>query len=81
MRINILCEDSKVEQARAKFENKNILKIPLSENGQNPATHWYCVMAVTQEKADHLLAKKELTEMEISSPKEFLEKWNLKIIR
>jgi hypothetical protein len=81
MRINILCEDSKVELAREKSNNKNILKIPLSETGNKPATHWFCCMAVTQEKADKLMAGKEFTEMEISSPKEFLEKWNLKIIK
>jgi hypothetical protein len=81
MRINILCEDSKVEQARTNFGDKNILTIPLSESGQKPATHWYCVMVVTQEKADELMAKKQLTEMEISSPKDFLQKWNLRIIK
>ena len=81
MRINILCEDDKVEQAREKFNSKNILKIPLSETGNKPATHWFCCMAVTEEKANELMAKKDLTEMEISKPKEFLEKWNLKIIK
>jgi hypothetical protein len=38
-------------------------------------------MAVTEEKANELMANKDLTEMEISKPKEFLEKWNLKIIK
>jgi hypothetical protein len=81
MRINILCEDAKVAQAREKFNSKTILTMPLSETGEKPATHWFCSMSVTQQKADELMAKKELTEMEISAPKEFLAKWNLKIIK
>ena len=81
MRICILCEESKVVQVREKMKTDNILKIECSTTGELPATHYFCVMAVTDEKANSLLAKKELTIMEISEPKEFLEKWNLKIIR
>jgi hypothetical protein len=80
MRICILCEDSKVEQVRIKMKTKNILIIPTSESGMLPATHWFCCMAVTQEKADKLLELAELTTMEISEPKIFLDKWNLKMI-
>jgi len=50
MRICILCEESKVSQARKKMKNDNILKIDLSPTGELPATHKLCVMAVTEEK-------------------------------
>lgn len=81
MRICILCEDSKLTQVREKMGKDNILTIPVSGSGSKPATHWFCVMAVSEEKANSLLEKKELTEMEIAHPKEFLSQRNLKIIR
>jgi hypothetical protein len=81
MRICILCEESKLIQVREKMKNDNILKIECSPTGELPATHYFCVMAVTRQKADSLLAKRELTTMEISEPKEFLEKNNLQIIK
>lgn len=81
MRICILCEDSKVEELRIKMKNKYLLNIGLSVNGTLPATHWFCCMAVTQDKADKMLAMADLTIIEISEPKEFLEKWNLQIIK
>lgn len=81
MRICILCDASKVEEARAKEKNDNILKIQLSPTGEKPATHYFCTMVVTQEKADKLFAKKEFTTMEIAEPKDFLEKYNLKMIK
>ncbi len=80
MRICILCEDNKVEQVRIKMKNKTLLTMGLSESGNLPATHWFCCLVVTQDRADKLLESAELTHMEISEPKEFLEKWNLKII-
>ena len=39
MRICILCEESKVLQARAKMKSDNILNIDLSPTGELPATH------------------------------------------
>ena len=81
MRICILCDASKVEEARQKQDNNNILKIELSPSGQKPATHYFCTMVVDQKKADKLMAKREFTTMEISEPKDFLEKYNLKIIK
>ena len=80
MRICILCEESKVIQVREKMKKDNILQIQCSSTGKLPATHYFCTMVVTEEKANSLLEKRELTTMEISEPKEFLEKWNLKII-
>lgn len=81
MRICILCEESKVQEARTKENNNNILTIGLSPTGEKPATHYFCTMVVTEEKANKLMAKKEFTTMEISEPKEFLEKYNLKLIK
>ena len=81
MRICILCEASRVEEARQSQNNENILKIKLSPTGEEPATHYFCTMAVTQEKANRLFAKRQFTEMEIAEPKDFLEKNNLKIIK
>ena len=81
MRICILCESSKIEEVRKKEDRDNILKIELSPTGQTPATHYFCTMVVNQEKADKLMAKREITIMEIAEPKDFLNKWGLKIIR
>jgi len=80
MRICILCEESKVLQAREKMKNDNILKIDLSPTGELPATHKLCVMAVTEEKAKQLMDSAELTIIEAMNPSEFLEKHNLKKI-
>ena len=80
MRICILCEESKVLQAREKMKNDNILKIDLSPTGELPATHKLCVLAVTEEKAKQMIDSAELTTIEAMSPKEFLEKHNLKKI-
>ena len=80
MRICILCEEGKVLQAREKMKNDNILKIDLSPTGELPATHKLCVLAVTEEKAKQMIDSAELTTIEAMSPKEFLEKHNLKKI-
>jgi hypothetical protein len=82
MRLNIITEDSVVNQVRESFGNKDILKIPLSPTGENPATHWFCTMAGSEEKMNSIYAKKNLSIMELGTgPKEFLQKWNLKIIK
>lgn len=81
MRVCILCEESKVEQVRKKMKRDNILNIPCSENGQLPATHRFCFIATDERGADDLLKSAEITTIEICAPKEFLEKWNLKIIK
>jgi hypothetical protein len=80
MRICILCEESKVSQAREKMKNDNILRIDLSPTGELPATHKLCVLAVTDEKARQMIDSAELTIIEAMNPKEFLEKHNLKKI-
>lgn len=82
MRLNILTEDSKVSQVRETFANSDILKIPLSPTGEAPATHWFCTMAGSEEKMKGIYAKKNLSIMELeTSPKEFLKKWGLRIIK
>ena len=80
MRICILCEESKVSQAREKKKKDKILKIDLSPTGELPSTHKLCVMAVTEEKAKQMIDSAELTIIEVMNPKEFLEKHNLKKI-
>jgi hypothetical protein len=81
MRICILCDASKVEEARQKEKNDNILNIELSPTGEKPATHYFCTMVVDQKKADKLMAKKEFTIMEIMEPEDFLQTHNLKYIK
>ena len=81
MRVCILCEESKVEQVREKMKTDNILTISCSESGKSPATHRFCCIATDEAGAQELMSKAEITTMELSGPKEFLEKWNLKIIK
>jgi hypothetical protein len=81
MRICILCDASRIEEARQKEGNNKILTIELSQSGEKPATHYFCTMVVDQKKADKLMSKKEFTIMEIAEPKDFLEKYDLKIIK
>ncbi len=81
MRICILCDASKIEEARQKEGNNKILTIELSPTGEKPVTHYFCTMVVDQKKADKLMAKKEFTIMEIAEPKDFLESHGLKIIK
>jgi hypothetical protein len=81
MRVCILCEEAKVVQAREKMKKENILTIPCSETGELPATHRFCCIATDEKGAQEFLSKAEITIMEISGPKEFLTKWNLKIIK
>ena len=80
MRICILCEESKVLQVREKMKSDNILNIDLSPTGELPATHKFCVMAMSEDRAKKLMDSAELTIIEAMNPKEFLEKHNLKKI-
>jgi hypothetical protein len=81
MRICILCDASRIEEARQKEGNNKILTIELSPTGEKPTTHYFCTMVVDQKKADKLMAKKEFTIMEIAEPKDFLESHGLKMIK
>lgn len=83
-RLCILCEDSVIEKARERansFLNADVLKIPLSESGNNPATHWFCFLHVPDEMHIKFLEMQENSIIEESGPKEFLSKYKLKIIR
>jgi hypothetical protein len=62
-------------------EIKEHLSIPLSETGELPATHWFCFMNVSQTGYDKVKSVQEHSIIEESSPKEFLAKWNLQIIK
>ena len=44
-------------------------------------THRFCCIATDERGAKELMSKSEITTMEISGPKEFLNKWNLKMIK
>ena len=57
------------------------LSVPLSESGERPATHWFCFMNVDDEGYNKITNNSKYSTIEESSPKEFLEKWNLKIIK
>jgi hypothetical protein len=81
MRVCILCEEEKVSQVREKMKNENILNILCSETGQLPSTHRFCSIATDEKGAKDMLDRAEITTIEISGPKEFLAKWNLKIIK
>lgn len=82
MRINILTENDKVEKVREAWVNKNVMKIPCSATGEEPVTHWFCTMAGSEELMMSIYNKKNLSIMELEiGPKEFLNKWNLKIIK
>jgi hypothetical protein len=80
MRICILCEESKVQQVKEKMKKENILHIDLSPNGELPATHKMCVMALPEDKGQKMIDLAELTIIEAMNPKEFLIKHNLKKI-
>jgi hypothetical protein len=81
MRICILCEESKVLQAKEKMKNDDILNISLSPTGELPATHKLCVMAVTEDKANYFIENAEFTIIEAMNPSEFLTKHGLKKIK
>ena len=82
MRINILTENDKVEQVRDAWVNKNVMKIPCSPTGEEPVTHWFCTMSGSEELMNSIYAKKNLSIMELEiGPKEFLNKWGVKIIK
>lgn len=81
MKICILCEQEKLDQVRKKMRLKDILSIRLSETGEEPSSHAFCFLTGDERRINSLLEQQELTIMEISEPKDFLEKWNLKIIK
>lgn len=85
MKVCILCEDSKIRLARKNatklFTSDDLIKIPLSESGFKPASHWFCYMDVTNEGWQKLMEVQQHTIIEKSDKDEFLLKHNLKIIK
>ena len=58
-----------------------ILPYPLSATGEEPATHWFCESKISDELAEKILSNKVLSEMEVSTAKNFLREKGLKSIR
>ena len=76
----------KVEVNLPNFINKDKLpkthlSIPVLETGELPATHWFCFMSTNEEAYARIINNKLYSTIEEGSPKEFLEKWNLKVIK
>lgn len=84
--INILALDKDVETVRATAKANGIsfgntlLTLPLSATGTNPATHWFCSFAASQETIDKILALQTLSEISIGSARDFLASKGLKYI-
>lgn len=67
---------------REKFDlTHKHLRIPVSETGQLPATHWFCYLSTDQDGYDKLVSNAKYSTIEVSGPKEFLVKCGLMIIR
>jgi hypothetical protein len=87
MHINILCPDKDIVEARKKakeipyFSNHQSLTIPLSKEGELPITHWFCTFDVSSELCEEIKAAADLSTVELGSPREFLNKYNLKMIK
>lgn len=81
MRVNILVKKEDLETVRQKEGNKDIFLIRVSPTGEEPETHYFCSIPGDQDKINKILSKQSLSIMELGQPKEFLSKWNLKIIR
>jgi hypothetical protein len=84
MRLNILCPDHLVSESReiAKQITKElVLKIPTSPTGKMPVTHWFCNLETNDEGFDKIMGLKKNSVIEPGGPKQFLDKWGLKIIR
>jgi len=88
IQLCILCKDNVVDNVRktGKLFGKDIMKIPVSENGIEPATHWFCFMVSTEHGFSKIKEnRKDLIEsgdyiIEVSNDRDFLKKYNLKII-
>ncbi len=57
------------------------LRVPVSPTGELPVTHWFCFMNVTESGYSKVKSLQEHSIIEEASPKEFLSKWNLQIIK
>lgn len=83
-RVCILSTDANVAEAReiAKaITNSEVLKVPVSKKGENPATHWFCCLSTDDAGYQRLLELQKNSTIEACGPKEFLSKWGLTVIR
>ena len=60
---------------------QDYLHIPVSETGKQPVEKWFCFMNTNDESYQKIIDNNKYSIIEESGPKEFLEKWNLKIIK
>lgn len=88
MKICIMATSENVEQVRATAYEKlpqlvghNLLNYPASATGEEPVTHWICQLEAKKDLYDRLMQIKELSEMEASNLKDFLESKNLKLVK
>lgn len=84
MRVSILCKAENIIEVRESAKqvtNADVLVIPVSPNGKEPETHWFCSLSMDDNGYEKLLLLKKHTIMEPSSPKEFLIKCGLKVIK
>jgi hypothetical protein len=84
MVLCILCEDSKIDLVReraTKLFKESVLKVKVSPTGEEPLTHWFCEMNVSERGYKKLLLIQEDSIMELSNKFDFLDKYGLKIIK
>jgi len=85
MWICILAKNENIEESRelakVAFPEHKSLQIPVSENGEFPATHWLCAFVTSDEMKEKILSIQKFSEVELSNPIHFLEKRNLKRIK
>lgn len=74
--------DSARESAKKipQFEKHTALAIPVSENADLPASHWFCSFNASDDVFEQIKNLQEFSEVVESDPKEFLQSKNLQII-
>jgi hypothetical protein len=81
---NSLYPNNPIDKVRQDLKSFSIdfkhLSIPVSPTGELPATHWFCSTNVSDADYQNILDNQKWTIMEESTPSQFLEKHNLKII-
>lgn len=83
MRLCILCEDSKLASEKVSLgiiDNNRLFK-GVSESGELPATHWFCVIDATDSGYEKIMENKRNSIIDTSIPSFFLKKNKLKIIK
>ena len=83
-RVCILCPVENIDDVRktaSSIFKYTTLTIEVSSNGEDPATYYYCYLQTSESGFNQLLSLQKYTIIEeVTSPKDFLSKWNLKII-